>query len=129
MGIAAAMVKPEITFKLDGIKGIRSVFIANREFCGLMTNRINPSRITVGNKEDLDQNSICADDISDGGWYECGEMLTGEYLRIYRTSNSGDFYNFTTVRAYSGINVLKDATVFQEPAEHTTTESASNLIR
>ena len=80
------MIKPDITFKLDGIKGITSIFISNREDnCNA---RMNPSRITVGNNEALDSNSICADDITDGGWYDCGEMLTGEYLRIYRTSDA-----------------------------------------
>ena len=122
------MVKPDITFKLDGIKGITSIFIGNREG-NCCNDRMNPSRITVGNNEALDSNSICADDITDGGWYDCGEMLTGEYLRIYLISDAPNVLNLSTIRPYSGKNVLKDATVFQEPAEHTATESASNLIR
>ena len=64
----------------------------------------------------------------DGGWFDCGQVLYGDTISIYRTDASDLHYNLWTMRAYEGTNVLKDATVFAEPAEHTATESASNLL-
>ena len=65
----------------------------------------------------------------DGGWFDCGQVLYGDTISIYRlTGAANSYYILWTMRAYEGINVLKDATVFAEPAEHTATESASNLL-
>ena len=64
----------------------------------------------------------------DGGWFDCGQVLYGDTISIHSTSGLADAYNLWTMRAYEGTNVLKDATVFAEPAEHTGTESASNLL-
>ena len=92
------------------------------------TGRFINSRITIGNNADPFMNAICEDEIMDGGWFDCGQVLYGDRISIHRTSSLNDEYNLWTMRAYEGINVLKDATVFAEPAEHDETESASNLL-
>ena len=89
---------------------------------------MHSTRITIGNDPDPTLNAICADNVTDGGWYYCGQVLEGEYIGVYRTDSRSTQYSMWALRAYSGINVLKDATVYSEP-EHDVTESASNLIR
>ena len=111
---------PDFTYSLTSEKPIQTVFIGNFEFgTGAGGHkRINPSQITVGNNADPTVNSICADEITDGGWFQCDVPLTGQIVSIHRTSDVFDKYALWTLRAYAGINVAQWATVVQEPVDH-----------
>ena len=125
----SSALRPNFTYKLDGIKKITTAFVSNQQFsAGSGDLEMNPSRITIGNSTNPFNNPICADDITDGGWFQCRQELYGRYISIYRTSSAWNYLDLWTLRAYSGENVLKDATVFSEPPEHLPTESASNLL-
>ena len=75
---------PDFTYMFNGQKEVQTVFIDNR-YGHSSTRYINPSRITVGNNPNPTLNAICFDNITDGGWYECDQVLQGDYISIYRT--------------------------------------------
>ena len=79
-------VNPDYTIKFDVQKEVKTVFIDNIQFESGYN--INPSRITVGSNPNPSQNDICADNITDGGWFECDQVLLGDYLSIYSTSGT-----------------------------------------
>ena len=71
----------DFTFRLTERQGIRTFFIDNRQFG--FSYRINHSTISVGDSFDVMMNTSCADNITDGGWYSCNEILYGDYVSLY----------------------------------------------
>ena len=82
----------------------------------------------MGNDTDPLNNDVCSE-VTDGGWYECPTDLTGNIFSIHRITAVTNYYTIYHIRAYSGINVAKSASVVEEPTNHLADESASNLLK
>ena len=117
---------PAFAYQMQSSHTVRTIFFGNREDCWCL-DRIKTSQFTVGTNTDPTLNSSCSDVVTDGGWYEC-PSLVGDVISIQRTTGSHDYQNIMTLRAYEGINVAKDATIFTEPSSHTGSEGADNLL-
>ena len=65
-----------------------------------MHNKLNPTDLSI---LDEGQNELWMIQITDGGFYECPEVIEGSYIKLKRSPNSVfNTYIFQTIRAYAG---------------------------
>ena len=86
------------------------------------------SKITIGNQQDPSLNPTCFDNIADSGWYECAEPMIGPVFGLIRKQQAYYYYKVASIRAYTGINVAKWATINEEPTGGNLLKSAENLL-
>ena len=62
-------------------KPISVVFFLNTESSLYVENQ-NPSKITIGDTGDHTVDGVCAEDVTDTGWYACPDILSGDYITL-----------------------------------------------